>query len=144
VSGALDVASLQAMLDSVPVSQFIPLRVTELDVSQGFLELRCRPQAAHGRSQGAEQVHGGVIAALVDIAAACVVGATARAEAATVDLRVDYLRPASGDLTIAARCLRLGRRIATADVVISKLEGDEVAVGRVALVPLHAREGEGR
>jgi uncharacterized protein (TIGR00369 family) len=50
--------------------------------------------------------------------------------APTIDLRVDYLAAARGDLTARGRLLRLGRTIGRADAEIIDASGKLVAVGR--------------
>ena len=61
-------------------------------------------------------LHGGVITALIDeTAGGAIVNATGGKQAvATVDLRVDYMRPATPDLPVycLAHCYRTTRRIA--------------------------------
>jgi uncharacterized protein (TIGR00369 family) len=49
----------------------------------------------------------------------------------TIDLRVDYLRPARrGDLVGIGRTVRVGRTVSVADVEIRDAGGTLVAVGR--------------
>src|SRR5690606_6549689 len=63
--------------------------------------------------------NGGVIAALVDIAAHAAVAIQTAHMAPTIDLRVDYLRPAVGkSLYAAVKVLKLGRAVSRADVQI--------------------------
>lgn len=50
--------------------------------------------------------------------------------AATLNLHVDYLRPASGDLITTASMLRLGKSAAVVDVVAADAAGTAVAVAR--------------
>ena len=49
----------------------------------------------------------------------------------TIDLRVDYLRPARrGDLVATGRTLRVGRTVSVADVEVRDASGALVAAGR--------------
>jgi uncharacterized protein (TIGR00369 family) len=75
--------------------------------------------------------HGGIIAALIDLAADFAVAARAGRGAPTVDLRVDYLRAAGpGPLRARARVLRLGRSLATAEADVFDQAERKVASGR--------------
>jgi uncharacterized protein (TIGR00369 family) len=52
---------------------------------------------------------------------------------ATIDLRVDYLRPAlRGDLAAVARAVKVGRTVGVADVELRDQKGAVVAIGRGA------------
>lgn len=74
-------------------------------------------------------VHGGLVAALIDVAgyaaAACATGRTTP----TVNLQVDYLRPAIGDLLTMATVRHRSKRMARVDVEVTSVEG-VVALGR--------------
>ncbi|MEE9179795.1 MAG: PaaI family thioesterase, partial [Vicinamibacteria bacterium] len=49
----------------------------------------------------------------------------------TIDLRVDYLRPArKGDLVAIGRTVKVGRTIGVADVEVRDSNGALIAVGR--------------
>ena len=49
----------------------------------------------------------------------------------TVDLRIDYFRPAKrGSLTAIGRTTKVGRRVSVADVEVKDEQGQVVAVGR--------------
>jgi uncharacterized protein (TIGR00369 family) len=74
--------------------------------------------------------HGGVIAALIDLAGHAAVASHIGRPAPTIDLRIDYLRPAPGVTLLArAKVLRAGRSVARADVDVIA-DGVVVAVGR--------------
>jgi uncharacterized protein (TIGR00369 family) len=65
-------------------------------------------------------LHGGVLSALADAAGGAAVWVSVddeRARVSTIDLRVDYLRPANLELLVAeAHVVRLGNRVGVADV----------------------------
>lgn len=91
-----------------------------------------------GRRDG-NFVHGGVIACLVDMTAHAAVSIRVGRMVPTIDLRVDYLRPArEGDLIATGRILSVGRSLGRADVEIRGEDGNVVAVGRGAF---STREG---
>ncbi len=76
--------------------------------------------------------HGGVISALADIAGAfAVLTAAGKESGATIDLRIDYLKPArAGDLNAIGRVVKIGRRICRADMEVRDASSDLVAIGR--------------
>jgi uncharacterized protein (TIGR00369 family) len=80
-----------------------------------------------------------MIAVLADIAGHAVVAARLRHGVPTIDLRVDYLRMASGDFLLAsAKPVKLGKTIAVVDIRITDEQARLVAVGRATYM---TREG---
>ena len=79
----------------------------------------------------ARVTHGGILGALVDVAADFMIAAKLGAPAPTVDMRVDYHRAASpGDLCAVGRIIRVGGTFSTAEAEV--FDGDQklVASGR--------------
>jgi uncharacterized protein (TIGR00369 family) len=75
--------------------------------------------------------HGGILAALVDTAADYALAARIGAPCPTIDLRVDYHRPAMpGDLVAKGRVLRLGKQFSTAEASVFDAKGLLLASGR--------------
>ncbi|MCC7426326.1 MAG: PaaI family thioesterase [Alphaproteobacteria bacterium] len=80
--------------------------------------------------------HGGVLAALVDLAADFALAAKLGRGAPTVDLRVDYHRPAlAGEMRAIGRVIKLGRTIATAEGMVTDADGKLLASGRAVFLP---------
>jgi uncharacterized protein (TIGR00369 family) len=78
-------------------------------------------------------VHGGILSALADLAGHAVVAAHVGHGVPTIDLRIDYLRMASGAFLIAlATPVKIGRTIAVVDIQIFDPGSRVVAVGRGA------------
>ena len=102
------------------------------DAQSGVVVIRLPYSPSLARAAGSDNVHGGVIAALIDMAAHAAVAVQIGRMAPTVDLRIDYLKPAPGaDLYATAKVLRLGRAIARADVEVAHAAGAApCAVGR--------------
>ncbi|MEO8082113.1 MAG: thioesterase family protein [Caldimonas sp.] len=108
----------------------------------GWLEMR--PELIGGH----QRLHGGVISAALDSAAGlAVMGAIGArhmdeppaqrmarfAKLSTIDLRIDYLRPASGRrFDLAAEVLRLGSRVATVRMTFGGDDGRLLASGAAA------------
>jgi uncharacterized protein (TIGR00369 family) len=75
--------------------------------------------------------HGGVLAALVDLAADWAMVQQTGRGVPTIDLRVDYHRPAvRGDLTARGKAIRMGSQFATAEAQIFDQDGKLIASGR--------------
>ncbi len=75
--------------------------------------------------------HGGVVAALIDLAGHAAVAVKIGRMAPTIDLRIDYLRPSEGsDLIARARLPKAGRTVARVDIEVVDTQGRLIAVGR--------------
>jgi uncharacterized protein (TIGR00369 family) len=79
----------------------------------------------------ARVTHGGVLSALVDVAADFMIAAKLGAPAPTVDLRVDFHRAAGpGDLRAVGRIIRSGRTFSTAEAYVYDGDDKLIASGR--------------
>jgi uncharacterized protein (TIGR00369 family) len=77
-------------------------------------------------------LHGGVIAALLDIAGDYAVATRLGRGVPTIDMRVDFLKTAGREpLTARARVVKLGRSLAVADAEVANAQGEILAVGRI-------------
>jgi uncharacterized protein (TIGR00369 family) len=120
---------LAPRVKKAPFHQWLGIELTSLDDSG--IELAARWREEYLSSVDPPYAHGGILAALVDLAADFAVAAKAGRGAPTVDMRVDFLRPAKpGDLKVRARVVKLGRSLATAEAVVFDATGAEVASGR--------------
>jgi uncharacterized protein (TIGR00369 family) len=83
------------------------------------------------------ELHGGVVAAMVDIAGHAAIAAKVLHTVATIDMRVDFLRLAGGtELVAVANVIKLGRTIGVVDVRVSDDQKALVAIGRAAYVTM--------
>lgn len=99
--------------------------------AKGVVEVRLPFREEFLRRDGSDWLHGGVISALADIVGDYAVITEVGTGVPTIDLRVDYLRPARrGDLMATGRTVRVGRTVSVADVEIRDAGGALVAVGR--------------
>jgi len=111
-----------------PYWEHIGLKEVELADGHAVLEL----PVIHEITQSRKTVHGGVIASLVDAS----VGAALRSKVEkgmgglTVEMKVNYLRPAVGEKLIAkGRVVKLGKSIVVGEAVIENDLGEEIAIG---------------
>ncbi len=75
--------------------------------------------------------HGGVLAALVDLAADWAMVKKTGRGVPTIDLRIDYHSPAMpGDLTLRGKVVRAGGMVSTAEAHVFDAQGKLVASGR--------------
>jgi uncharacterized protein (TIGR00369 family) len=75
--------------------------------------------------------HGGILAAIVDVAADYAIAAQLGRPVPTIDIRVDFHRAAMpGDVTAKARVVRAGSQYSTAEAYLYDKDGALVASGR--------------
>jgi uncharacterized protein (TIGR00369 family) len=122
---------LRHELQHPPFHRFLRPEPISVDAAAGVVVIRLPYRPEFRRAEDSSDYHGGVIAALIDLAAHAAIAVQIGRMAPTVDLRIDYLRAAPGvDLTATANVLRLGKSIGRADVEISGEGSSLLAVGR--------------
>ncbi len=126
---AVTFAQLEAMVRDSPYHEWLGVRLAALDPDKVTIEMPWRAEFVSSRRGG--YAHGGVLASLIDLAADYAVAAQLGHGLPTVDLRVDYHRPAMpGTLRAEGRVVKLGRTVATADATILDAAGKLIASGR--------------
>ena len=129
---------LAARLVRPPYNAWLGLELVGWDERSVTARLCTRPEMLGRPGPGA--LHGGILATLVDVACSMAVIAQTGDSVYTVDMRVDYLRPAtSAEYTVRGEIVRLGRTLATADAQVLAADGKAVAIGRAVLQ--HVKEG---
>jgi uncharacterized protein (TIGR00369 family) len=116
----------QIMDEHIPFNRHLGIRVAELRPGVARLELPFREQFIGNPVTGV--LHGGVLSALIDTCGGAAVWTQAEEGdlVATVDLRVDYLRPAPpADLVCEGTVQRMGNRVGVADVRLFAREHPE-------------------
>ncbi len=132
----LSVEEVQAIFDASPFLGFLQLRAVALDHAAGTLTVTMPMRPELERRLGTAQFHGGPIAAFIDIVGDFAVGMTVGGGVPTINLRIDYLKPAVGTrLTGTARVRRTGRTVALVDVDVHDEKQSLVAVGRGTYSP---------
>jgi uncharacterized protein (TIGR00369 family) len=132
----LSVEQVQAIFDASPFLGFLQLRAVALDHGAGTLTVTMPMRPELERRLGTAQFHGGPIAAFIDIVGDFAVGMTVGGGVPTINLRIDFLKPAVGTLlTGTARVRRTGRTVALVDVDVHDEKQSLVAVGRGTYSP---------
>ena len=112
----------------------LPADLLEWDCESGSAVVLLPYRDAYDNGPDPEDsvIHGGVIASLIDLATGFALAIKAGNRGGpSVDIRIDYLRPAHRTaLTAHATTLRCGRNIGVADASVLDESGRVVAVGR--------------
>ena len=120
---------LQVRLVANHFNEWMGLKIINLDEEKIEITMRWREEMISNPK--AIVTHGGILGALVDVAADFMIGAKLGAPAPTVDMRVDYHRAASpGDLRAVGRIIRVGGTFSTAEAEVFDGDGKLVASGR--------------
>ncbi|MEQ7918664.1 PaaI family thioesterase [Xanthomonas sp. WHRI 1810A] len=119
---------IQARLLKAPYHQWLGLHV--LDVGEGTIELSATWREEWVVNVEGGYTHGGILAALVDLTADWALVSRTGKGVPTIDLRVDYHRPAKGDLRASGKVIRFGKQFSVAEAQLFDTEGNLVASGR--------------
>lgn len=133
----LDKAAMQAIFDRSPFISSLNLEIETLDYDNQEITIRMPQGPTMERRPGTKQFHGGPLAAFIDIVGDFAIGMMVGGGVPTMNLRIDYLKPAVGDAVIGvARVRRRGRSACVVDIDVSNEDGALVAVGRGTYVPI--------
>lgn len=122
-------ADVQAKLLRGPYHQWLGLKV--LAVREGEIELSAAWREEWVVNPDRRYTHGGILAALIDLAADWALVSKTGRGVPTIDLRVDYHRAASpGDLRVVGRVIRFGGQVSSAEAQVFDLDGNLLASGR--------------
>jgi uncharacterized protein (TIGR00369 family) len=120
---------VQGLISRGPYHQWLGVKVVGLSDDGIELTAAWRDEWVVNPERGF--AHGGVIAALIDIAADWALVKRTGRGVPTIDLRVDYHSPAMpGDLTARGKVVRFGRQFSTAEAQVFDSQGRLLASGR--------------
>jgi uncharacterized protein (TIGR00369 family) len=120
---------VQQMITRGPYHQWLGLKVT--DVSDDGIALTATWREEWVVNPDGRYTHGGVLAALVDLAADWAMVTKTGRGVPTIDLRVDYHSAAlPGDLVARGRIVKMGRQFSTAEAHVFDQQGKLLASGR--------------
>lgn len=121
--------AIQERLLRGPYHQWLGLEVNS--VGTGEIELTARWREEWVVNPDKRYTHGGILAALVDLAADWALVSQTGRGVPTIDLRVDYHRAAMpGDLRVRGKVIKFGSQVSTAEAHVYDGEGKLVAGGR--------------
>lgn len=130
--------TLPSLGDS-PYQRFLNLSLVRSEPGLVEIQLPFRDELL--RAEGSDWYHGGVVAALIDVAGDYALWTQVGSGLPTIDLRIDWLRPARrGTLTAVGRSVKVGKTVCTADVEVRDDKGELVAVGRGTYATPRSRE----
>ena len=120
----------------VPLMRYFGLQPELIEEGYCRTRLPAHPQLVNSRGD----VHGGTLMATLDFTLSGAARSHAPTETGviTIDMSTHFLAAARGELTLEARCLRRGARIAFCEGEVKDASGTVVCVARAAfkLVPL--------
>lgn len=117
--------NLPEIFNGTPFVQLLGIEVTE--ATEGHAEGRLPFRAELCSSSDGSVIHGGATYAFADTIGGAAVISLAEDVTPTVDMRIDYLAPATCDLHATADVLRFGESLAMTRIEIHDEEGTHVA-----------------
>lgn len=124
-----DLATLDARIKRGPFHQWLGLSITEVGDGEITIELPWRDEFVVNPDGG--YLHGGILATLIDLTADWAIATKLGRPFPTVDMRVDYHRPAvKTRLRAKGRIVRLGSTFSTAEAFVEDEAGTLLASGR--------------
>ena len=129
MSDELTPERVQAMITRGPFHQWLGLEVTA--VGAGTIEIKAKWREDWVVNPDRRYTHGGIVAALVDLAADWAMVTRTGRGVPTIDMRVDFHAAAMpGDLVAKGRLVRWGSQFATAEAEVFDAGGKLLASGR--------------
>lgn len=130
-------ADIEAIFNRSPFIRMMNLEILETDYEASRFSARMPMRPEFERRPSSEQFHGGVLAAFIDVVGDFALGMLVGGGVPTMNLRVDYLRPATGSYVDGVAVVRRsGRTSAVVDIDVYSADRKLVAVGRGTYVPI--------
>jgi uncharacterized protein (TIGR00369 family) len=129
MSEEMTVERVQAMITRAPYHQWLGLKVNA--VHDDGIELTARWREEWVVNPERRYTHGGILAALIDMAADWAMIKKLGRPVPTIDLRVDFHSPAMpGDLTCRGKVVKVGNQFSSSESFVFDTSGKLVASGR--------------
>src|SRR5579872_3587318 len=129
MSEELTIEKVQELITRAPYHRWLGLKVVALPADG--IELTAAWREEWVVNPDARYTHGGVLAALIDLAADWAMVKKTGRGVPTIDMRVDYHSPAfPGDLTLRGKIVRMGGQFSVAEAQILDAQGKLLASGR--------------
>ena len=125
----IDIEKLQQLISLGPFNKW--LNFTVLKAGEDGIEIKAGWRDEWVVNPERQYTHGGILAAIVDVAADYAIAARLGRPVPTIDIRVDYHKRAMpGDLTAKGRVVRIGSQFSTAEAYLYDQQGALIASGR--------------
>jgi uncharacterized protein (TIGR00369 family) len=129
VSDEITAEKVQTLIARAPYHQWLGLKVLALHDDGIDVQATWREEWVVNPDRG--YTHGGVLAALIDLAADWALVKRTGRGVPTIDLRVDYHAAAMpGDLIVKGRVVKAGGQFSTAEAHVYDAQGKLLASGR--------------
>jgi len=126
---AVSLEKLQELITRGPFNKW--LNFTVLKAGEDGVEIRATWREEWVVNPDRRYTHGGILAAIIDVAADYAIAAQLGRPVPTIDVRVDYHKAAMpGDLVAKAHVVRMGSQYSTAEAYLYDKDGALVASGR--------------
>ncbi|MBI2767733.1 MAG: PaaI family thioesterase [Chloroflexi bacterium] len=124
-------------LQPAPFWDLVGAELTEAVAGRAVVRIAARREFGRSGGMGDGTLHGGIVASAIDMAASCALITVLSEDEGrtTVDLTINYLAPARGDLTATGTLRRRGGRVAVIDIEV-EAAGETVALGRATFAIL--------
>src|SRR5258707_8325774 len=125
----LTLEQIEEIVSRAPFHKWLGLKVVA--VHDGGIEIKATWREEWVVNVERRYTHGGILAALVDLAADFALVKQTGRGVPTIDMRIDYHRAAMpGDLIARGKVIRAGSQFSTAEAEIFDLDGKLIASGR--------------
>lgn len=125
----MTIEKLQHLITRGPFNRWLDFTILKMD--DDGIEVKAAWREEWIVNPDRRYTHGGILAAIIDVAADYAIAAQIGRPAPTIDIRVDYHKAAMpGDLTAKARVVRMGSQYSTAEAYVYDSEGALIASGR--------------
>lgn len=113
---------IEAFFEGMPFAKLLGVEVTEAEDghAEGYLEMR----EDLSWNQDRQMAHGGVTFTLADTVGGAALVSMVDQPVPTIDMRIDYLSAATGDIYAEADVVRCGDDVGTVDVEVFSAEDD--------------------
>ncbi|MFD1586011.1 PaaI family thioesterase [Halorientalis brevis] len=116
------------MFSYMPFTDLLGIELTE--AADGYAAGRVTMREELSSVPGGDVAHGGVTYSLADTVGGAAVISLSEDVSPTIDMRMDYLAPATDDLVAEAEVLRMGGSVAVASIDVWDVEDHHVATAR--------------
>lgn len=126
---AMTIEKLQQLITRGPFNKWLNFTILKMD--DAGIEIKATWREEWVVNPERRYTHGGILAAIVNVAADYAIAAKLGRPVPTINVRVDYHKAAMpGDLVAKSRVVRMGSQYSTAEAHVYDKDGSLVASGR--------------